>query len=111
VATEPSSDLPEPCSWRWLVMRFPCLEAVTPDGRIVVVSDRRHIAEARGRFPDLVLWHVDELGRYGQLVVETEFDVGAFVAVNRLKLKSRGWFMGVVNASGDASTDQIRRSD
>ena len=53
VAAEPSSGLPEPSGWRWLVMHFPCLEKMTPGGRIVVVSDRRHVAEARQRFPGL----------------------------------------------------------
>lgn len=98
--------------WRWMVIHFPCLEPVTPQGRIVVVSGKRHIPEARSKFPGLVLWHVDELGMFSELMDSHGLDLDTFAAVNRLKLRTRGWFMGIDEAkdtkpvvSGDGATD------
>ena len=85
-------------SWRWAVIYFPCLEGVTPHGQIVMVSDKRHIAEAQRKNPGLVLWHEKELAMFGEQMDRAELDERAFVAVNRLKLKTRGWFMGVEDA-------------
>jgi len=85
-----------------MVIHFPCLEAVTPRGRIVVVSDKRHIPEARSKFPGLVRWHVRELGKFGELMDSHGLDLDAFAAVNRLKLRTRGWFMGIDEAKGAA---------
>ena len=106
------SDAAPARTWRWMVIHFPCLEAVTPHGRIVVVSDRRHIPEARAKYPGLVLWHVRELGMFGELMDTHGLDLDTFVAVNRLKLRTRGWFMGIDEAkgaepivSGDGATD------
>jgi len=82
-------------SWRWAVMHFPCLEDVTPGGRIVMVSDRKHIPEVRREFPDLVVWHEKELSMFGGLMDTDGLDLGMFAAINRLKLRTRGWFMGV----------------
>ena len=86
---------PEAESWRWAVIHFPCLEGVTPRGEIIMVSDKRHIAEARRKYPDLVLWHEKELALYGEQTDSDVFDERTFIAVNRLKLKTHGWFMGV----------------
>jgi hypothetical protein len=78
-----------------MVIHFPCLEAVTPHGHIVVVSDKHHIREARAKNPGLVLWHVRELGMFGELMDSHGLDERMFAAINRLKLKTRGWFMGI----------------
>jgi hypothetical protein len=85
----------EPRSWRWMVIHFPCLEAVTPNGHIIVVSDKRHIPEGRRRYPDLVLWHVRELGMFGDLMDQAGLDEQTFTKVNLLKRRTRGWFMGL----------------
>ena len=81
--------------WRWAVVHFPCLEGVVPRGQIIMVSDKRHIPEARRRYPDLPLWHEKELALFGEQMDSAGLDEQALVAVNRLKLKTRGWFMGV----------------
>lgn len=118
----PSCDQPKPSAaeavdaeargttWRWAVLHFPCLEPVTPNGHIVMVSDKQHIAEARRKFPDLPLWHEKELAKFGDLMDSASLGEEAFVAVNRLKLKTRGWFMGVEAGdpamSGDTANGQ-----
>ena len=89
--------------WRWAVLHFPCLEGVTPRGELVMVSDRSHIPEARRKFPDLVLWHEKELAKFGGLMDSAGLDERTFVAVNRLKLKTRGWFMGLANGAPDVT--------
>jgi len=100
IAKAPSPVAPEGfgSSWRWMVIHFPCLEAVTPRGRIVVVSARRPTPEARAENPGLVLWHVRELGMFGGLMDSHGLDLDTFAAVNRLKLRTRGWFMGIDEA-------------
>jgi hypothetical protein len=79
-------------------MHFPCLEPVTPKGHIVVISDRKHIGEARRKFPDLPVWHVKELALFGEIMDDCALDDDAFAKVTHLKLKTRGWFMGVEGA-------------
>ena len=81
--------------WRWAVIHFPCLEGVVPRGQVVMVSHKRHIPEARRKHPGLVLWHEKELALFGEHMDRADLDERTFVAVNRLKLKTRGWFMGV----------------
>jgi hypothetical protein len=82
-------------TWRWAILHFPCLEPVAPEGHIVVVSDKKHIAEARRRFPELPVWHVRELGLFGDLVDDGHLDEESFAKVTLLKLKMRGWFLGI----------------
>jgi len=81
--------------WRWAVIHFPCLEGVVPRGRVIMVSDKKHIPEAIRKYPGLVLWHEKELALYSEQTDSDVFDERTFIAVNRLKLKTRGWFMGV----------------
>ena len=81
--------------WRWAVIHFPCLEGVVPRGRIIMVSDKKHIPEAMRTYPDLVLWHEKELALYAEQTDSDVFDERTFIAVNRLKRKTHGWFMGV----------------
>ena len=81
--------------WRWAVIHFPCLEHVTPRGEIVMISDKRHIREARRRFPDQVVWHEKELALFSEHMDQSGLDLQMFVTVNKLKLRTRGWFMGV----------------
>lgn len=88
---DPTADRP----WRWAVIHFPCLEPVTPRGEIVMVSDKMHLPEARRKFPDLVVWHERELALFGEHMDSAGLDERAFVIVNRLKLKTRGWYMGI----------------
>jgi len=118
----PSCDQPDPSateavdvdargkSWRWAVLHFPWLEEVSPNGHIIMVSDKQHIAEARRKYPDLPLWHEKELAKFGDLMDSAGLGEQAFVAVNRLKLKTRGWFMGVEAGdpamSGDTADGQ-----
>lgn len=82
-------------TWRWAIFHFPCLESVAPEGHIVVISDKKHIAEARRRFPELPVWHVKELGLFGELMDDCGLDEQVFAKVTLLKLKTRGWFLGV----------------
>ena len=97
-------------SLRWAVIHFPCLEGVVPRGRIIMVSDKKHIPEAMRKYPDLVLWHEKELALYAEQTDSDVFDERTFIAVNRLKLKTRGWFMGVEGGepamSGDTAKGQ-----
>jgi len=86
---------PESPGWRWAVIHFPCLEAATPNGRIIAVSDKKHISEARTKFPDLALWHREELGLVSDLMDRNELDEDAFSRICLLKRKTRGWFLGV----------------
>ena len=86
---------PEKRTWRWAVLHFPCLEPVTPHGHIVMVSDKKHIAEVRRKLPALPLWHEKELGMFGEQMDRYGLDEETFAKVNLLKLKTRGWFMGV----------------
>ena len=95
----------EPGRWRWAVLHFPCLEGVTPRGQLVMVSDRKHIAEVRRKFPDIPLWHEKELSLYAEQTDSEILDEQAFVAVNRLKLKTRGWFMGVQDGGRSVTED------
>ena len=88
-------------SWRWAVIHFPCLEGVVPGGRIIVVSDKKHIPEAMRKYSDLVLWHEKELALYAEQTDSDVFDERTFIAVNRLKHKTHGWFAGL---SGDESS-------
>ena len=99
---------PEAESWRWAVIHFPCLEGITPRGEIIMVSDKRHIAEARRKYPDLVLWHEKELALFGEHMDHASLDEPTFVAVNRLKLKTRGWFMGVEGGKPAVSGDTAK---
>ena len=69
-----SNGAPGSTGWRWAVIHFPCLESVSPQGHIVMVSDKRHIAEARRKFPDLVLWHERELALFGGLMDSAGLD-------------------------------------
>jgi len=85
-------------SWRWAVIHFPCLEGVVPRGRIIMVEDKKHIPEAIRKYPELVLWHEKELALYSELTDSDVFDERTFIAVNRLKFKTRGWFVGVEDA-------------
>lgn len=78
-----------------MVIYFPCLEPVTPKGRIVVISDRKHVGEARRKFPELPVWHAKELGLFSDLMDDCALDEQDLAKVNLLKLKTRGWFMGV----------------
>ena len=106
-APRPSCDQPNPSapeavdaeatakSWRWAVIHFPCLEGVIPRGRIIMVSDRKHIPEAMRKYPDLVLWHEKELALYSEQTDSDVFDERTFIAVNRLKHKTHGWFAGL----------------
>jgi hypothetical protein len=77
------------------VIHFPCLEGVVPRGQVVMVSDKKHIPEARRKNPGLVLWHEKELALFGEQMDCADLDERTFVVVNRLKLKTRGWFIGV----------------
>ena len=111
----PSTEGPPPSGrsgpWRWAIVHIPWLDGVTPRGQLVMVSDKRHIAEARTRHPDLPLWHEKELALFGDLLDSAGLDAAAFVAVNRLKLKTRGWFTGVGNAGKPVSTDGANIND
>lgn len=93
-----AASVPQGRSRRWAVIHFPCLEGVTPRGELIMVSDKEHIPEARRKRPDLVLWHERELAMFGELMDRGGLDEHAFAAVNMLKLKTRGWFMGVEGA-------------
>ena len=81
--------------WRWAVIHFPCLEHVTPRGEIVMISDKRHIREARRKFSDQVVWHEKELALFSEHMDQSGLDLQMFVTVNKLKLRTRGWFLGV----------------
>ena len=119
----PSCDQPNPSaaevvdaeargkSWRWAVLHFPWLEEVSPNGHIVMVSDKQHIAEARRKYPDLPLWHEKELAKFGDLMDSAGLGEQAFVAVNRLKLKTCGWFMGVEAGEPAMSGDTAKRQE
>jgi len=60
-----------------------------------MVSDKKHIPEAIRKYPELVLWHEKELALYSELTDCDVFDERTFIAVNRLKHKTHGWFAGV----------------
>ena len=92
-----------PTSPRWTVIYFPCLEGVVPRARIIMVSDKKHIPEAIRKYPDLVLWHEKELALYSELTDSDVFDERTFIAVNRLKFKTRGWFVGTEGADSFVS--------
>jgi hypothetical protein len=85
---------PDRGDWRWAVIHFPCLEGVVPRGRIIMVSDKKHIPEAIRKYPDLVLWHEKELALYSEQMDLDVFDEQTFIAVNRLKHKTHGWYIG-----------------
>ena len=97
-------------AWRWAVLYIPWLDGVTPRGQLVMVSDKRHIAEARKRHPELPLWHEKELALFGDQMDAAELGAREFVSVNRLKLKSGGWFMGVGHGGTRASSGEATRS-
>ena len=92
-----------PASPRWTMIYFPCLEGVVPHGRVIMVSDKKHIPEAIRKYPDLVLWHEKELALYSEQTDSDVFDERTFIAVNRLKHKTHGWFMGTEDADSFVS--------
>jgi hypothetical protein len=112
-ATDRGLDQPSPEkeTWRWAVLHFPCLEPVTPQGHIVMVSDKEHIAEARRKFPDLVVWHEKELALFGEQMDRYGLDEETFAKVNLLKLKTRGWFMGAEDGEPAVDGASVKGSE
>ncbi|MHC5059310.1 MAG: hypothetical protein ACYTKD_32045 [Planctomycetota bacterium] len=90
------------------MIHFPCLEHVTPRGEIVMISDKRHIREARRKFPDLVVWHEKELALFSEHMDQSGLDLQMFVTVNKLKIRTRGWFMGVQEAEPLVSGEKTK---
>jgi hypothetical protein len=60
------------------------------------------------RFPDLPLWHEKELALFGGQMDEAVLGEREFVSVNRLKLRSGGWFMGTKHTIGSVNADMTR---
>ena len=82
-------------TWAWMRIEFDCLKREMSPSTVILVSDKRHISQARKLFPDDILWHREEIKQFVDLMASHGLDEELFVKVNRVKKHMGAWFLGL----------------
>ncbi len=76
-------------------IEFDCLKCEMSPSTVILVSDKRHVSQARKLFPDDILWHRKEIKLFVDLMGSHGLDEELFVKVNRVKKHMGAWFLGL----------------
>ena len=91
----PATDADYVPTWAWMRIEFDCLKREMSPSTVILISDKRHISQARKLFPDDILWHRKEIKQFVDLMESHGLDEDMFVKVNRVKKHMGAWFLGL----------------